>query len=126
MLGVREAMSKRKTPKSRFVLEEENGLVIASVVDENDLSLQHTIHGLPHPRVRAPRRTKTQIEQDSRRMAAIFHQSQEEFLMSNIDGINREINEHVHEIRKLIKRMQSLTHYVVTAKEFLDEINEKT
>lgn len=108
ILGVREAMSKRKTPKSRFVLEEENGLVIASVVDENDLSLQHTIHGLPHPRVRAPRLTKTQIEQDFRRMAAIFHQSQEEFLISNIDGINREINEHVHEIRRLLSVCKAL------------------
>jgi hypothetical protein len=115
-------MSKRKNPKSRFVLEEEYGVVVASLEDENDLSLQHTIHGMPHPRIRAPRRSKSLIEEDSKRMAAVFHQTQEEFLIDNIEGINQEINKHVHEIRKTLKRMQSLTHYVVTAKEVLDEI----
>ena len=115
-------MSKRKNPKSRFVLEEENGVVIASLIDENDLSLQHTIHSMPHARVRAPRRSKNQIEEDSEFMANMFHQTQKEFLAENIEGINQEINKHIQEIRKSLKRMQSLTHYVVTAQEVLNEI----
>jgi len=115
-------MSKRKNPKSRFVLEEENGIVVASLIDENDLSLQHTIHGMPHPRVRAPRRTKDQIRDDSEFMADMFHQSQSEWLAGNIEGINLEINKQIQEIRKSLKRMQSLAYYVVTAKEVLSEI----
>jgi DNA polymerase/3'-5' exonuclease PolX len=115
-------MSKRKQPKSRFVLEEEDGVVVASLLDDNDMSLQHTIHNMPHPRIRASRRTKSQIEDDSKFMASIQHESQKEFLKKNISGINKEINKHVQEIRKTLKRMQSLTHYVVTAQEVLDEI----
>ena len=115
-------MSKRKQPKSRFVLEEENGVVVASLLDDNDLSLQHTIHGMPHPRVRAPRRTKEQIKEDSEFMAGMFHQSQSEWLVGNIEGINQEINKQIQEIRKSLKRMQSLTHYVVTAKDVLNGI----
>lgn len=114
-------MSKHKNPKSCFVLEEENGVVVASLVDEYDLSLQHTIYSMPHPRIRVPRRTKSQIEEDSKFMAAIQHKTQEEFLSKNISGVNQEINKHVQEIRKTLKRMQSLTHYVVTAQEVLDE-----
>ena len=66
-------MSKRKNQKSRFVLEEKDGVVIASLLDENNYSLQHTIHGMPHPRVRAPRRSKSQIEEDSEHLAVILH-----------------------------------------------------
>ena len=115
-------MSKRKNPKSRFVLEESDGVIVASLVDEYDLSLQHTIHGMPHPRIRAPRSSKEKIEKDSKFMATIEHITQEEFLRKNIRGINQEINRHVQEIRKTLKRMQSLTHYVITAQEVLDEI----
>ncbi|MFD1585297.1 hypothetical protein, partial [Microbulbifer halophilus] len=125
-LCAREFMSKKKLPKSRFVLEERNGVVVASLLDEHDMSLQHTIHGMPHPRVRAPRRKKDQTIEDSIFMASMFHQSQEEFLRKNIKGINQEINKHVQEIRKTLKRMQSLTHYVVTAQEILDESEQST
>jgi len=119
-------MNKRNNPKSRFVLEEENGIVVASLKDERDYSLQHTIHNMPHPRIRAPRRTKAQIEQDTIFMAAVYHETQEEFLSKNINVINQEINKHVQEIRKTLKRMQSLTHYVVTAQEVLDKIKKST
>jgi len=103
-------------------LEESNGIVVASLADENDYSLQHTIHDMPQPRVRAPRRTKEQIEEDSKFLASIEHKTQKEFLEINIKGINQEINKHVQEIRKELKRIQSLTHYVIIAKEVLDEI----
>ncbi len=119
-------MSKRKSPKSRFVLEEENGVVVASLADDNDMSFQRTIYGMPHPRVRAPRRTKAQIEDDSKFMAVVHHETQEAFLSKEIKGINQEINKQVQEIRKMLKRMQSLTHYVVTAQEVLDEIEKNT
>jgi len=119
-------MSKRKIPKSYFVLEEENNIVVASLKDEHDYSLQHTIHGMPHPRIRSPRSTKAQIEKDSKFMAAIHHETQAEFLSKNIKGINQQINEHIQEIRKTLKRMQSLTHYVVTAQEVLDDIKKST
>ncbi len=59
-------------------------------------------------------------------MAAIQHETREEFLSKNISGINQEINKHVQEIRKTLKRMQSLTHYVVTAQEVLDEVKKNT
>lgn len=36
-------MSKKKTPNSQFTLEENNGVVIASVDDENDISFQHVV-----------------------------------------------------------------------------------
>ena len=116
-------MSKRKNQKSRFVLEEKDGVVIASLLDENDYSLQHTIHGMPHPRVRAPRRSKSQIEEDSEDLAAILHETQEEYLSKNIRGITQEIHKHVQEIRKSLRRMQSCTHYIVTAQEVLDELD---
>jgi len=119
-------MSKRKNPKSRFILEEENGVVVASLIDEHDYSLQHTIHGMPYPRVQAPRRSKEQIKEDSKFMASLEHVTQEEFLDKNMRGINQEINKHVQEIRKTLKRIQSHTHYVVTAQEILDEIEKKT
>ena len=114
----------KKIPKSHFILEEENGIVTASMRDEHeaDLSLQLTITDMPHPRVRAPRRSKAQIESDSKYFSVIEHKTQEEYLMSNIKGVRQEINKQVQEIRKTIKRMQSLTHYVVTAQEVLDEI----
>ena len=117
-------MSKRKNPKSRFILEEENGVVVASLKDEDDFSLQHTIHGMPHPRTRSPRRSKVQIEEGSKYIGAILHQTQKEFLTKNIKGVNQEINKHVQEIRKSLKRMQSLTHYVITAQGILDVINK--
>ncbi len=119
-------MKKQCKYQSRFVLEENNGVVIASLNDENDYSLQHTVQGMPHPRVRAPRRTKNEIIDDSNFMAAMSHITQEEFLNKNINGINHEINKQIQEIRKSIKRMQSLTHYVVTAQEILDEIESNT
>ena len=115
-----------KSPKSKFTLKEKDGLVIASLEDDNDYSLQHTIHEMPKPRIRAPRRTKEQIFDDSIFMAGFHHQSQEEFLERNIRGINHEINKHVQEIRKSLKRIQSHTHYVVTAQEILDEIKSNT
>lgn len=115
-------MNKSKNQKNRFILEEENGIVKASFIDENDLSLQHTIYNMPYPRVRALRKSKSQIMEDSEFMAAVHHKTEEEFLRKNIDSINQEINKHVQEIRKTLKRMQSLTHYVVTAQEILDEI----
>lgn len=122
-------MPKAKQPnhrKSRFVLEEENGVVLASLLDENDYSLQHTIHGMPNPRVRAPRRSKEQIADDSHFMASIEHVAEDEFLEQNIEAANQEINEQVQEIRKTLKRIQSITHYVLTAKEVLNELRRKT
>jgi hypothetical protein len=119
-------MSKRNKPKSRFVLEEENGVVTASLIDEFDYSLKQIIHDMSHPRVRAPRRNKEQIEEDSKFMASVHHQTQQEFLRKNINGVNQEINQQVQEIRKSLKRIQSLTHYVVTAKAILEEIEKNT
>jgi len=119
-------MAKRKTPESRFVLEEKNGIVIASIVDENDYSMQHTISNMPHPKIRAPRRTKSEIEEDSKFFAAVFHQTQEEYLRKNIEGVNHEINKHIQEIRKELKRIQSLTHYVVNAKEVLEQVVQES
>lgn len=119
-------MSRNKKAKSKFVLEEDNGVVIASLHDEFDLSLQHTIHNMPNPRIRAPRQSKEQIEHKSKFLASIQHQSQEELLVDNIKGVNQEINKHVQEIRKTLKRMQSLTHYVVNAQEVLDEIKQNS
>lgn len=119
-------MAKRKSPESRFVLEEKNGIVIASIIDENDYSMQHTISNMPHPKVRAPRRTKAEIEDDSKFFASMFNQTQEEYLRKNIEGINQEINKHIQEIRKELKRIQSLTHYVVNAKEVLEKVVEKS
>ena len=118
-------MAKRKTPESRFVLEEKNGIVIASIIDKNDYSMRHTISNMPHPKVRAPRRTTAQIEDDSKFFAAVFHQTQEQYLRENIEGINHEINKHIQEIRKELKRIQSLTHYVVSASEVLQKVVQK-
>jgi len=115
-------MRKRKQPKSRFVLEEEMGVVEISLLDESDYSLQRMIHEMPHPRIRAPRRTRSQIENESEFMARINHEPQNEFLKKSIRGVNREINKHVQDIRKTVRRMQSLTHYIVTAQEVLEEI----
>lgn len=115
-----------KNSKSKFTLEEGDGVVIASLLDENDYSLQHTIHGMPKARVRAPRRSKEQIFDDSVFMAGFHEKSQEEFLEQNIKGINHEINQNIQEIRKSLKRIQSHTHYVVTAQEILDEIKGNT
>ena len=119
-------MAKRKAPESRFVLEEKNGIVIASIIDKNDYSMQHTISNMPHPKVRAPRRTKAEIEDDSKFFASVFHQTQEEYLRKNIKGINQEINKHIQEIRKELRRIQSLTHYVVNAEEILEELVRKS
>lgn len=115
-------MDKRKPPNSNFVLREENGVVEAALDDRNDLSLKHTIHEMPYPRVVAPRRTKAQIEQDSKFLAACSHESQEAFLRKNIVGMNQEINKQIQEIRKSLRRMQSYAHYVVTAEEILREL----
>ena len=119
-------MNNRKTPKSQFVLAEDNGVVIASLEDEHDYSFKHTIHSMPHPKVKAPRRSKKQIVEDSQFKAAAFHKSQGEFLKMNIQNMSHDINDHLQEIRKTLKRIQSLTHYVVTAQEVLDEIEKNT
>ncbi len=115
-------MGKRKTPNSNFVLREEGGVVEAVLDDKNDLSLKHTIHEMPHPRVVAPRRTKAQIDEDSKFMAACSHESQEACLRKNIAGMNQEINRQIQEIRKSLRRMQSYAHYVVTAEEIVREL----
>jgi heterodisulfide reductase subunit A-like polyferredoxin len=117
-------MSKRKIPSSSFVLREENGVVEASLNDENDLSLKHTVHDMPHPRVIAPRRSKAQIEEDSRFLAACSPDSHEAFLRKNIAGMNQEINKQIQEIRKSLKRMQSYAHYMVRAEEILRELEQ--
>jgi hypothetical protein len=119
-------MSKRNKPKSRFVLEEENGVVTASLIDEFDYSLKQIIHDMPHPRIRAPRSNKEKIKEDSKFMAAFHHQTQQEFLHKNINGVNQQINQQVQGIRKSLKRIQSHTHYLVTAKAILEEIEENT
>lgn len=119
-------MDNRKNRKRRFVLEEEDGVVLASLLDEDDYSLQRTIYGMPNPRVRAPRRSKEQIVDDSHFMASIEHVADDEILEKNIEAANQEINKQVQEIRKTLKRIQSITHYVVTTKEILDELRRKT
>jgi hypothetical protein len=101
-----------KNRQLKFLLKENDGVVVASLEDENDMSLHHTISGMPNPKIRA----MTHV------MASIHHKEPKEFLAQNIEGVNQQINKHIHEIRKSLKRMQSLTHYVVTAKEILDEM----
>ena len=87
-------------------------------------SIQYTeCHILEYKRQGAP---KNKYKEDSKFMASLEHVTQEEFLDKNIRGINQEINKHVQEIRKTLKRIQSHTHYVVTAQEILDEIEKKT
>jgi hypothetical protein len=115
-------MKNKKTPNSELLLKEKNGLVELSLIDENDISLKRTIHDMPHPRIRSPRRTKDQIRSDSIFMANFNHTSQKESLKKNIRGINNEINEHIQEIRKELKRIQSLAHYVICAEEILNEL----
>ncbi|KHT56814.1 hypothetical protein RJ43_00025 [Alteromonas macleodii] len=107
-----------------FTLKEKDGEVIASLEDAHDLSLQHTITGMPNPRVRAPRKSKSDIAEMTPILAAITHKEPKEFLEQNIEGVCQQINEHIHEIRKSLKRMQSLTHYVITAKEILREMEQ--
>jgi hypothetical protein len=111
-----------KNRQLKFLLEENDGVVVASLEDENDMSLHHTISGMPNPRIRAPRQTKDELEAMTHVMASIHHKEPKEFLAQNIEGVSQQINKHIHEIRKSLKRMQSLTHYVVTAKEVLDEM----
>lgn len=120
-------MSKRKKPNSTFALEEKNGVVTASVQDEDDYSLKHTIHGMPHPRIRAPRQDKESIKNRAEFEASPnqpYYNSEKEYLETNIESTSQEINKHIQEIRKSIKRMQSLTHYIVTAKEILHELED--
>ena len=119
-------MRKSKKTRSRFILDENEGVITASLVDDFDYSLNQTIHGMPHPRVRAPRRTKEQIVSDSQFMAALHHETQSEFLRKNIRGVNNEINQQIQEVRKAIRRIQSLTHYVVTAKELIEDFETTT
>lgn len=78
---------------------------------------------MANPRIRSPRKTKEQLEQLTPVIASIHHKDLKEFLEHNIEGVNQEINKHNHEIRKSLKRMQSLTHYVITAKEILDKMD---
>lgn len=117
-------MSKRRAPSSSFVLREKNGVVEAALEDEYDLSLKQTIHDMPHPRVVAPRRSKAQIDEDSKFLAACGGESHEAFLRKNIAGMNQEINKQIQEIRKSLKRMQSYAHYVITAEEILGELEK--
>jgi hypothetical protein len=121
------SMSKRKLATSKFCLEEKAGVVTASPQDENDYSLQHTIHGIPNPKVRAPRADKQYILDWSISVGSSpYYDSQEQYLKESIANTNQEINKQVQEIRKTLKRIQSLTHFVVTSKEVLSEINKAT
>lgn len=120
-------MSKRKLATSKFCLEEKAGIVIASLQDANDYSLQHTIHAMPNPRIRAPRADKQDIIDWSKREGnSPYYDSQEQYLKESIASTNQEINKQVQEIRKTLKRIQSLTHFVVTSEEVLSEISKAT
>lgn len=119
-------MKNRKPPKSHFVLEEENGVVIATLEDAYDYSLQHTIHGMPHPKVKAPRLTKQKILENTKFKAAYFHETHEEYLQKSIKNVSHEINEHIQEIRKSLRRIQSLTHYAINAQEILNDLKKYT
>jgi len=121
-------MSKPKTQNknSRFILEEKEGVVIASLRDDSDYSFEHTIKDMPVPRVRAPRYTKSQIKENSEYAAEITNETHEEFLIKNINGTNHEIHKSIHEIRKTLKRIQSKVQYILTAEEILDEIQKNT
>ena len=119
-------MKGKKLPNSRLVLKEKDGIVEMSLIDKNDISLKCTIPNMPHPRIRSPRRTKDQIKKDSVFMANFHRTSQKEFLKKNIRGINNEINQHVQEIRKELRRIQSLAHYVICAEEILNDLENDT
>jgi len=54
-------MSKRKIPNSLFTLEENNGVVIASVDNENDISFRHVVREMGHARIRSSRQSKDEI-----------------------------------------------------------------
>lgn len=120
-------MSKRKQPNSKFVLEEKGGVVVAYLEDENDLSFHHTITGMPHPRVRAPRQDRDKIEGLAEVVSSVLHyESTEVYLEKNISGMNQEINKQIHEVRKILRRIQSNVHYVITAQEVLDKRRKNT
>ena len=116
-------MAKTKELNSTFILEEKNGVVIASVENKHDYSFQHTVNRMPNPRVRLPRQSKDEIERWVYfEVSGCFYNSRRECLEKNIEITNQQINKHIHEIRKSLKRMQALKHYVIIAKELLSEL----
>ena len=122
-------MSNRKIPSSLFTLEENNGVVIASIDDENDISLQHIVHEMDPARIRGSRQSKDEILSFAKFEAnpsQPYYKSEEEYLRRNIENANQNIIEHIQEIRKSIKRMQSLKRYAAMAEEVLQEITENT
>ena len=122
-------MSKQKIPSCLFTLEENNGVVIASVDDENDISFQHTVLEMDPARIRISRQSKDEILSFARFEASPsqpYYKSEEEYLLRNIENANQSIIEHIQEIRKSIKRMKSLKNYAAMAEEVLQEITENT
>jgi len=122
-------MSKQKIPNCLFTLEENNGVVIASVDDENDISFQHTVLEMDPARIRSSHQSKDEILSFARFEASPsqpYYKSEEEYLLRNIENANQSIIEHIQEIRKSIKRMKSLKNYAALAEEVLQEITENT
>ena len=122
-------MSKRKIPNSLFTLEENNGVVIASVDNENDISFRHVVREMGHARIRGSRQSKDEILSFARFEATPnqpYYKSEEEYLSREIENANQKVIEHIQEIRKSIKRMQSLKNYAAMAEEVLQEITENT
>ena len=121
-------MSKIKNKKKAFFLEEENGKVIAKLDAIEDYTLDMEIYEVPNVRVRAPRPSEKHLEEMAEHWASIDHnfETSQEWLEYYADSMNRQIIDQIQDIRKCMKRIQSLSCCIKTAQRIVKKNENKT
>ena len=115
-------MSKKTRPFKSLILKEGNGKLYAKLDAESDYGIEMTITDVPNVRVRAPRPS----EQRMREMAEFWANDpmlgpKEKWLKDYADGMNKQIIEQLQEIRKSMKRIQTLSYCIKTAQRLAAE-----
>ena len=118
-------MTKKKKRSLKFVLLEKDEVVEAILNDDYDHGFHHRILHMPAPRIRAPRLSKEDVLYFANVMTmneAI--ETNREYLHRQLGVMSQEINKQVHEIRRILKRTQSMVHYLKCAEELIAEKGE--
>ncbi len=119
-------MSKQKSiksPRKHFVLQEENGEIYAKLDVFKDHGIEMNVTSVPNVRVRAPRSTKAHLKEMAEMWANCDpnYSTSSEWLEKYNEGMNSQIISQIQEIRKSLKRIQSLSYAIKTAEQLIEE-----